>query len=270
MQSPLPPGLDEAEVQKRWSKFPFAACEVFCCEVETIFNTLLSSQELMGKLFSIVETKQLPDITLAGYFARVVKVLLVKRNQDMMDYLYKHQPTLTRLANHLETTSIAEVVVFVVGAAEFSSNYTTADTLDWLKQTNLTQEILDQVHAGQARDAQKNAAAVLAAIARSHISPLLSHMSNASFLDQLTQYAFHSEAQVSCQALDVCIALLAPKQAVPDSFASPGESRTPSTPPSPPADSEADRHLKEVTIDSILSYMKSISSILDVPDTGAL
>ena len=268
VQSPLPPGLDEAEVQKRWSKFPFAACEVFCCEVETIFNTLLGSEDLMGKLFSIVDTKQLPDITLAGYFARVVKVLLVKRNQDMMDYLYKHQQTLTQLANHLETTSIAEVVVFVVGAAEFSSNYTTVDSLNWLKQTNLTQEILDQGRAGQSRDAQKHAAAVLAAIARSQISPLLSNMSNASFLDQLTQYAFHSEAQVSCQALDVCIALLSPKQAVPDSFASPGESGAPSTPPSPAADSEADRHLKEVTIDSILSYMESISSSLDVPDTG--
>ena len=268
VQSPLPPGLDEAEVQKRWSKFPFAACEVFCCEVETLFNTLLGSEHLMGKLFSIVQTQQLPDITLSGYFARVVKVLLVKRNQEMLDYLYKHQQTLTQLANHLETTSIAEVVVFVVGAAEFSSNYTTVESLEWLKQTNLTQEILDQVRGSQARDAQKNAAAVLAAIARSQISPLLSNMSNASFLDQLTQYAFTSEAQVSCQALDVCIALLSPKQAMPDTFASPGESGTPTSPVSPPGDSEADRHLKEVTVDSILLYMKSISSSLDVPDTG--
>lgn len=269
VQLPLPPGLDEAEVQKRWSKFPFAACEVFCCEVESIFNTLLGSEDLMGKLFSIVGTDKLPDITLSGYFARVVKVLLVKRNQDMMDYLYKHQEILTQLANHLETTSIAEVVVFIVGAAEFSSNYASADSLNWLKQTNLTQEILGQMRAGQAKDAQKNAAAVLAAIARSQISPLLSNMSNASFLDQLTEYAFTSEAQVCCQALDVCIALLSPKQAVPDSFASPGESGVPTTPPSPPADNEADRHLKEVTVDSILSYMTSITNSLDVPDTGA-
>ena len=268
IQSPLPPGLDEAEVQKRWSKFPFAACEVFCCEVDSIFDTLLGSEDLMGKLFSIVDTDKLPDITLSGYFARVVKVLLVKRNQDMMDYLYQHQHTLTQLANHLETTSIAEVVVFIAGAAEFSSNYATSDSLNWLKQTNLTQEILDQMRAGKAKDAQKNAAAVLAAIARSQISPLLSNMSNASFLDQLTEYAFTSEAIVCCQALDVCIALLSPKQAVADSFASPGEAGVPTTPPSPPADSEADRHLKDVTIDSILAYMTSISSSLDVPDTG--
>ncbi|KAL0037491.1 hypothetical protein WJX79_010824 [Trebouxia sp. C0005] len=72
VQSPLPPGLDEAEVQKRWSKFPFAACEVFCCEVDAIFNTLFGSEHLMAKLFSIVGTDKLPDITLSGYFARPV------------------------------------------------------------------------------------------------------------------------------------------------------------------------------------------------------
>ena len=270
VQSPLPPGLDEAEVQKRWSKFPFAACEVFCCEVDAIFNTLFSSEHLMAKLFSIVDTDKLPDITLSGYFARVIKVLLVKRNQDMMDYLYKHQQTLTQLATHLETTSIAEVVVFVVGAAEYSSNYATSDSLNWLKQTDLTQEILSQMRSRNATDAQKNAAAVLAAIARSQISPLLSNMSNASFLDQLTEYAFTSDAQVSCQALDVCIALLSPKQALPNTYSSPGDLGVPPSMSSPPKESEADIHLKDVTIDSISAYISTISDSLDVPDTGKI
>ncbi|DBB02911.1 hypothetical protein WJX77_008919 [Trebouxia sp. C0004] len=268
VQSPLPPGLDEAEVQKRWSKFPFAACEVFCCEVDAIFNTLFGSEYLMAKLFSIVGTDKLPDITLSGYFARVIKVLLVKRNQDMMDYLYNHQQTLSHLANHLETTSMAEVMVFVVGAAEFSSNYATSDSLNWLKQTNLTQEILNQMRSGNAKDGQKNAAAVLAAIARSQISPLLSNMSNSSFLGQLTEYAFTSDAQVSCQALDVCIALLLPKQALSNTYSSPGDAGVPSPPTSPPADNEADRHLKDVTIDSISAYISNISDSLDVPDSG--
>ena len=94
VQSPLPPDLEEAEVQKRWSKFPFAACEVFCCEVDAIFSTLFSNEDLMAKLFSIVDLNKTPDITLSGYFARVVKVLLVKRNSDMMSYL--RQPKLAK------------------------------------------------------------------------------------------------------------------------------------------------------------------------------
>lgn len=263
-QSPLPPGLSEAEVQKRWSKFPFAACEVFCCEVDAIFNTLFANEDLMAKLFSIVESDKLPDITLAGYFARVVKVLLVKRNQDMMDYLQKHQDVLTQLAQHLETTSMAEVMVFIVGAAEFSSNYATPETLDWLRHTDVSQHIMDQMRTGKAKDAQKNAAAVLAAIARGQISPLLSNMSHRAFLDQLTHHAFNSQALVSCQALDVCIALLSPKQPLSNSFSTPGGLNATSSPPdSPPADNDADRQLKEATVDSIAAYMQQISSKLD-------
>lgn len=266
-QSPLPSGLSEAEVQKRWSKFPFAACEVFCCEVDAIFNTLFGNDNLMAKLFSIVNSEKLPDITLAGYFARVVKVLLVKRNQDMMEYLQKHEEVLTSLARHLETTSMAEVMVFIVGAAEFSSNYATPETLAWLRHTDVTQQIMDQMRSGSAKDAQKNAAAVLAAIARSQISPLLSNMSHRAFLDQLTQHAFNSHALVSCQALDVCIALLAPKQPVSNPYSTPrGPSASPSPPDSPPADNEADRQMKEAAVDSIVAYMDIINSQLEVTD----
>lgn len=267
-QSPLPPDLSEAEVQKRWSKFPFAACEVFCCEVDAIFNTLFSNEDLMAKLFSIVKSDKLPDITLAGYFARVVKVLLVKRNQDMMDYLQKHEDVLMCLSMHLETTSMAEVMVFIVGAAEFSSNYATPETLDWLRHTDVSQQIMDQMRSGNAKDAQKNAAAVLAAIARSQISPLLSNMSNRAFLDQLTQHAFNSHALVSCQALDVCIALLSPKQPLSNAYSTPGgPNSTPSPPESPAIDNDTDRQLKEAAVDSIVAYMDTISQQLDVVDS---
>ena len=267
-QSPLPPDLSEAEVQKRWSKFPFAACEVFCCEVDAIFNTLFSNEDLMAKLFSIVKSDKLPDITLAGYFARVVKVLLVKRNQDMMDYLQKHEDVLMCLSMHLETTSMAEVMVFIVGAAEFSSNYATSETLDWLRHTDVSQQIMDQMRSGNAKDAQKNAAAVLAAIARSQISPLLSNMSNRAFLDQLTQHAFNSHALVSCQALDVCIALLSPKQPLSNAYSTPGgPNSTPSPPESPAIDNDTDRQLKEAAVDSIVAYMDTISQQLDVVDS---
>lgn len=43
---------------KRHFKYPFAACEVFCCEVEGIFNTLLENEDLLDQLFSIVQVPQ--------------------------------------------------------------------------------------------------------------------------------------------------------------------------------------------------------------------
>ncbi len=41
----------------RTFKYPYTCCELFCCEVEGIFNTLLEDDELMGQLFSLVEVR---------------------------------------------------------------------------------------------------------------------------------------------------------------------------------------------------------------------
>ena len=47
-----PAGSDDP---KRHFKYPFAACEIFCCEVEGIFNTLLENESLLDQLFSILQ-----------------------------------------------------------------------------------------------------------------------------------------------------------------------------------------------------------------------
>lgn len=46
-----------SEDPKRHFKYPFAACEIFCCEVEGIFNTLLENEDLMDQLFTIVQVR---------------------------------------------------------------------------------------------------------------------------------------------------------------------------------------------------------------------
>lgn len=48
--------MERSEDMKRRQRFPFAACEVFCCEIDAIFNTLLENDDLMAKLFGRVET----------------------------------------------------------------------------------------------------------------------------------------------------------------------------------------------------------------------
>jgi len=40
---------------KRSFKYPFTACEIFCCEVEGIFNTLLENEDVLGQLFSLLQ-----------------------------------------------------------------------------------------------------------------------------------------------------------------------------------------------------------------------
>ena len=69
---------------QRALKYPYTACEVFCCEVDALYTTLLGSEALTQLLLSIVRTTTPPDITLAGYFARVMRCLLVQRTADVM------------------------------------------------------------------------------------------------------------------------------------------------------------------------------------------
>ena len=53
VQSP-PPGSEDPKAR---FKYPFAACEIFCCEVEGIFNTLLEDDDLLALLFSILQVR---------------------------------------------------------------------------------------------------------------------------------------------------------------------------------------------------------------------
>jgi len=78
--------------------------------VDQIYSTLLAEDALLAKLFSFLDGPRPLNVTKAGYFARVVLCLLVKRTAEMLDYLGAHQATIERLVEHIDTTSIAEVL----------------------------------------------------------------------------------------------------------------------------------------------------------------
>ncbi len=68
---------------------------------------------------------------LAGYFSRVMGSLLLRRTQDIMQYLQRHQDLLARLVAHVDCTSIAEVLVRLVGADEQRA-FLSTNHLQWL------------------------------------------------------------------------------------------------------------------------------------------
>ena len=98
-------GVDE----KQHFKYAFTACEVLCCEVDQIYSALLDDEELVAKLFSFLDAPRPLNLTKAGYFARVVLCLLVKRSSEVVSFLEAHPAIVERLVEHIDTTSIAEV-----------------------------------------------------------------------------------------------------------------------------------------------------------------
>lgn len=79
----------------------------------------------------VLQAERPLNCMLAGYFSRVMGSLLLRRTQDIMQYLQRNQGLLGQLMGHVDTTSIAEVLVRLVGADEQRA-YLSTNHLQWL------------------------------------------------------------------------------------------------------------------------------------------
>lgn len=67
--------------------------------MEVIFSTLLDDEALTGALFALLEQPRPLDCMLAGYFARVLVCLLMRRSHQLLGYLQVRP--LPRITPHL-------------------------------------------------------------------------------------------------------------------------------------------------------------------------
>lgn len=219
--------LGDQDDSKRSFKYPYAACEVFCCEVDAIFSTLVEDEQLMGQLFSLLESPRPLNCMLAGYFARVLHSLLLRKTAETMAYLQnRHEELLPKLLSHIDTTSIAEALVRLLGADEQTRVFLHASSLQWLLDTPVLRMLLDKLGPGQPASVQKAAADVLGAVAETQLSPLAKGLAQPEVMDELLDRALSvDKGSALVPALDVCIALLEPRSSARDivSSAGPGE-----------------------------------------------
>jgi serine/threonine-protein phosphatase 6 regulatory subunit 3 len=61
--------------------------QVLCCEIDAVFSVLLGDPRLLASLFSLLQQPQPLECLLAGYFARVLVCLLMRRAHDLLAYL---------------------------------------------------------------------------------------------------------------------------------------------------------------------------------------
>ncbi|MEW5298877.1 MAG: hypothetical protein WDW36_001951 [Sanguina aurantia] len=207
------PAADNGDPNSTY-KYPFTACEVFCCEVEAVFNTLLEDPELMRLLFSLLQTPAPLDSKTAGYFGRVVGHLLLRKTHELMQYLQEQPEILESLIDHVDTTSIADIVKRLVGADEQSSMLFIPAYAQWLSSTSLVELLLQRLSPSQSPEAQANAADILSAIAHTQPSPLATKLTQEECINALFAHALVPGQHVLVPALDVCIALVEPKRSV--------------------------------------------------------
>ena len=76
--------------------------------MDAIFGALLDDPALLGQLFGFLDAPGPLDCARAGFFARAVTCLLMRRHADVMRHLQGAPAVLERLVAHVDTTSIAE------------------------------------------------------------------------------------------------------------------------------------------------------------------
>ena len=74
-----------------------------------MYSVLMREEDLLEKLFSFLDNTKPLNLTRAGYFARVVSCLLMKRASEVLAFLESRRSIVDKLLEHLDTTSTAEV-----------------------------------------------------------------------------------------------------------------------------------------------------------------
>ena len=202
-----------------YHRYPFTACEVFCCEVEAIFNTLLDDENLLQLLFSLLDQPPPLSCKTAGYFGRVVGQLLLRKTNEMMQYMSNNESILERFIRQVDTTSIADVLKRLVGADDQSSMLFLPMHTQWLTETPLVEMLLARLGPEYSSDVQANAADILTAIAHTQPSFLATQLMQPKAIASLFQRALEPGSKVLVAALDVCAALLEPMRSQQDQAA---------------------------------------------------
>ncbi|KAG6973982.1 hypothetical protein JG688_00003262 [Phytophthora aleatoria] len=97
----------------RTLKYPYMSCEVICCDITSITETLVIASEgkIVETLFEFLYQTQPLDPRLAGYFEKIVTMLMVRKPQEMTALLNKNsEQLLAGFSRHAASFSIAELL----------------------------------------------------------------------------------------------------------------------------------------------------------------
>ena len=144
-------------------------------------------------------------------------------------YPQEHPDILEKLIQHVDTTSIADILKRIVGADEQSSMLFVPSYAQWLSETPLIDLLLSRLGSQHSADVQANTADILSAIAHTQPTPLATKLMREDCVQALFSHALGAspaapgadgaaapapkpQQAVLVPALDVAIALVEPRR----------------------------------------------------------
>jgi serine/threonine-protein phosphatase 6 regulatory subunit 3 len=207
MIDPPPPDADA----RREFKYPYLACEIFCCEIDAVFQALVDDDcALFARVMSFLDPPGPLNPMLASYFSKTVGCVVARRRSETTAFFQSRPEYVDKLVDRVATLAVAEVLLRLVGADEpgvmhmggmLMSAMGGGDTSAWLAETNLLDRLLDALGDddetegavegavdgadGDAMTRHANAAEVLVGIARGAPSALATKLASEASMRKL-------------------------------------------------------------------------------------
>ncbi|KAK3821063.1 MAG: Extragenic suppressor of kinetochore protein 1 [Benniella sp.] len=108
---------DDLEERARF-KYPFIACEVIACEAWGIFESALSNPDILVKFWEFLDRPPPLNPMQASYFAKVIGVFLMKRTNEMLQFIKSQPEVVPKLLLHMSTSAIMDLLLKIISMEE--------------------------------------------------------------------------------------------------------------------------------------------------------
>lgn len=108
----ITPADEEADEVRRF-KYPYMSCEVFCCEIASILQIFVEHEDgkLLSEFFTFLDVDGVIDSYLAGYFEKVLEMLLRHTTGPVIQFLNDGGiPMFSQFLKHVDNYSVMQLV----------------------------------------------------------------------------------------------------------------------------------------------------------------
>ncbi|CAF0761117.1 unnamed protein product [Didymodactylos carnosus] len=154
---------EEINERKRF-RYSHVVSELLSGDFQRIQDTLLEQTNLdtLYTFLTLNETKQennepLLNPILASYFSRIMITLIIRRPQEILEYLKSKETFKDDILKHLDTTSIMDILYRLISdSGEYRS-----DAIQWYEQINMIDSIIEQFLQSNSSSVHVNAVNLL-------------------------------------------------------------------------------------------------------------
>ncbi|XP_041355125.1 serine/threonine-protein phosphatase 6 regulatory subunit 3-like isoform X2 [Gigantopelta aegis] len=154
---------DDVDEKLRF-KYPNTACELLTSDVSQINDKLASSEELVEKLYSFLESEKPLNPLLASFFSKVMGLLITRKSEMIFEYLKSQKDFVGSLLSHIGTSAIMDLLLRLITCIE--SPEVRRAVIEWLNEQRVVERLVASIVPSTDDDIHCNAAQSLCDIVR--------------------------------------------------------------------------------------------------------